>query len=181
MKMFFLLLTAVHFAHAKCDGNEKWIPRIKNEPYETMKARHTSKWLEENKVKITDKKTLLEKFSWENSGEIKLPSKSYSYKFSIDQNCDIQVSKLNFLEAEKLTPEDMNHVLLAGGENTVTAGIFNLYYVAKDPNISITQGSSRFCPNFESLKYVEKKLLQLGWKKKQLSLVNIPGAECPNN
>lgn len=181
--ILFLIFSAGYYAHAKCNGNEFWFKRIKFDSYKEMKATHTAEWLKENKIKLTSKKQLLENFLWENakgSGP-KLPSKAYSYKFSMDQNCDIQVSKLNFLEAEKLTPDDMNHVLLAEGEKTITAGIINLYYIGDEPHMSITPGSTRFCPKFESLSHIKKRLLKHGWKGTQIDLVNVPGADCPKD
>lgn len=182
LKLIFLcnlfLFCYFDIATGACIGKEKWLPRVHDETYAEMIKWHTPQWLAENKMKITTKKQLIENFHWlAVDGPVK-DNMAGSYKFSIDQKCDVQVSRMNYSKANEIQPEDMNHVLLAGGDRTITAGVLNLFITGGKRSLAITPGSHRFCPPFSSLKYIKKKLISMGWTAKEITLVDSKAQGC---
>jgi hypothetical protein len=163
---------------AACTGKEKFITRRNDDSYALMRKWFTQDWIEQNKIKITSRQQLIEQFTWLPDDAKKFDMKKAAYKFSIDSNCDLQVSKMSYSEADKIKPKDMNHVLLAGGDKTVAAGVLNLIKDGDHRKIILVPSSHRFCPPAKTLDYVKDLLLKMGWQNSEIALVKSTIPNC---
>lgn len=159
-------------AQNPCSGKEIF-SRLQGEPYALTLQATGKEWVQKNSQFFKNQKDLssltwgsLESPDWESP--LLTPKKydSVTYKFTVTPDCELKMATMTWAQGQSNPPKDINHVLLAGGEQAYTAGSIVL---AKKPDgspqIIVTNQSTRFCPPTESTEIAARMLENMGYKR----------------
>lgn len=163
-----------------CDG-VSWISRKDGEPYELLLKSMRPDFLAGKQISLKSRSQLLEGFRWGPRSQpfAKERHHGHAYKFSVNQSCDLQVATMTYAEGRGYGPHDMNHVLLAGGDRTVTAGVLYLFEDGDRKRITVSNESFRFCPPFETLTFARQALRRMGWEESEIETADWLPKDCP--
>lgn len=96
-----------------------------------------------------------------------------SYKYSLGKDCILRLAKSDVMSGIQRGPLDVNHVLLALGDEIYSAGSFMM--IEESPGktkLYVTNQSTRFCPPPQSFGAIKAFLTHNGWKASEFEVLD---------